>query len=39
MNEEEWKKWYEKNKPLVESSHRAITWFDFFNCSISVAAK
>ena len=24
MNEEEWKKWYEKFKPLVESSHREI---------------
>jgi hypothetical protein len=24
MNEEEWKKWYEKFKPLVENSHREI---------------
>jgi hypothetical protein len=24
MNEEEWKKWYERFKPLVESSHREI---------------
>jgi len=24
MNEEEWKKWYEKFKPHVESSHREI---------------
>ena len=24
MNEAEWKKWYEKFKPLVESSHREI---------------
>jgi hypothetical protein len=24
MNEEEWKKWYEKFKPLVESSYREI---------------
>jgi len=24
MNEDEWKKWYEKFKPLVDSSHREI---------------